>query len=234
MSEAEEYAKAIQSVSDLGEKALDLSEKLGEFFARVFKEPIQEVSGIITDKLRFVRWRRLVKMADEVNKILSEKGVKETRGVPPKLAIPIFEGSSLEDDSSLQHLWNHLLANAMDPSFNAELRYAFIDMIQNITGREALILNNFYNILRREGKLDDITKITDYSLTKGQIIKIVGIDDATYQVSILNLMRMQCIGPAVIKGSSIMMGGEPMPIYKGTDAVVLTPLGVRFVEACIR
>jgi hypothetical protein len=30
-----------------------------------------------------------------------------------------------------------------------------------------------------------------------------------------------------------MFGDEAATIYKGTDAVTLTPLGVRFIEACI-
>ncbi len=233
MTEAEEYAKAVQKVADLGTKALEVSEKLGGFFSRVFREPVQEVSGIITDKLRFVRWRRLVQMSDEVNQILFEKGVKETRGVPPKLALPIFEESSLEDDPSLQYLWNHLLANAMNPEFNGELRYGFIDMIKNITGIEVLILNKFYKILQEEGKLNDISQITNYRLSKEQIMMLVGIEEVTYQISIFNLMRMQCISAAIIRSTAIMFGNETTTIYKGTDAVVLTPLGVKFVEACI-
>ncbi|MFA4901263.1 MAG: Abi-alpha family protein [Desulfobaccales bacterium] len=231
MSEAEEYAKAVQSVADLGTKALDVSEKLGGFFAKVFKEPVQEVSGMITDKLRFVRWRRLIQMDDEVNQILLDRGIRETRGVPPKLALPIFEESSLEDDPSLQYLWNHLLVNAMDPKFNGELRYGFIDMIKNITGVEALILNKFYEILRRNDKLIDITKITNFTLTKEQIMEMVGIDGETYQVSIYNLMRTQCIGPAFLIKAFL---DEAVATYEEADAFVLTPLGVRFVEACMR
>jgi hypothetical protein len=238
MSEAEEYAKAVQSVADLNTKALDVSEKLGAFLARVFKEPVQEVSGIITDKLKFIRWRRLVQIADEVNRILLEKGVNETRGVQPKLALPIFEASTLEDDKSLQNLWNHLLANAMDPRFNDEIRYGFIDMIKNITGIEASILINFYEILGKDGQLGDITKITDFYLTKEQLIEIVNIDEATYLLSIFNLMRMQCIGPAILKKPGVNVNGvrisPDFTIYKGADAVVLTPLGVKFVEACIK
>ena len=232
-SETEELAKAVQRVANLGEKSLDISEKLGGFFARVFNEPIAEVSGMITDKLRFVRWQRLVQMSDDVNKILKERGVKQTRAVTPKLALPIFEEGSLENDENLQQLWNHLLANAMDPQFNGEFRYGFIDIIKNITGIEAVILNNFYEILKSEGHVHDLTNITNYSLKKEQITKMVGIDEATYQVSIFNLMRMQCIGPAILKGG-ISMGNEPLTIYKGTDAVVLTPLGIKFVEACIK
>ncbi len=54
MSEAEEIAKAIQESAKLGEKGLETAEKVGGFVATVFKEPITDVSGLITDKLRFV------------------------------------------------------------------------------------------------------------------------------------------------------------------------------------
>lgn len=238
MSEAEEISKAVQEVAKLGNKSLGVAEKLGTFFSQVFQEPASEVSGMITDHLRFVRWRRLANMVDEVNKILADRNVKETRAVPPKLALPIFEDSSLEEEENLQHLWNHLLANAMDPNFNGELRYGFIDMIKNINGVEALVLNIFYDALHKEGRTSDLTKIWDYSLTKEQIIKIVKIneptyDEPTYQVSISNLMRIQCIGPAILKGG-MKIGSEPITIYKGTEAVVMTPLGIKFVEACIK
>lgn len=234
MSETEEIAKAIQKVASVGEKTLETSEKVGDFFARVFKESIEEVTGMITDKLRFVRWRRLVQMSDDVNIILKEKGINKTRSVPPKIALPIFEESSLEEDPSLQNLWNHLLANSMDPDFNGEIRYGFIEMIKNMTGIEASLLNNFYEILRRENRLNNLGELSNYFLKKEQIKKIVGITGDQYQISVYNLMRMQCIGPAVLKSTGIMMGDEPTTIYKGADAVVLTPLGVKFVEACIK
>lgn len=234
MSDTEEIAKAVQSVAKFGDKVLETSQKVGGFFARVFKEPIQEVSGMVTDRLRFVRWRRLVSMSDEVNQILSSRGIEDTRSVPPKLALPILEEASLEEDPKLQDLWNHLLANAMDPKFSGELRYGFIDMIKGITGIEAAIVNMFYKILKEEGHIQDLTTITKYHLKKDQIMTMVEIDGPTYQVSIYNLMRMQCIGPAIITSTGFMMGDEPTTIYKGTDAVVLTPLGVKFVEACIR
>jgi len=232
MNEVEEIAKAVQGVASFGEKSLEVSEKVGEFFVRVFRDPIDEVAGMVTDRLRFVRWKRLVSMSDEVTLILAARGVDETRPVPPKIALPIFEEGSLEEDESLQKLWSQLLANAMDPSFNGELRYGFIDMIRNITADEASILNEFYGVLDRDGKLANLGQLSNYSLTKEQIASIVGIDDAQYQVSIHNLMRMQCVGPAILRGG-VKMGSEPLTIYKGTDAVVLTPLGVKFVEACI-
>jgi hypothetical protein len=234
MSDTEEIAKAVQNVAKFGEKSLGTAEKLGGFFARVFHGPLEEVSGIITDKLRVVRWRRLVQMSDEVNNLLEGRGIKETRAVPPKLALPILEEGSLEEDGTLQGLWNQLLANAMDPKFNGELRYGFVDMIKNITGIEVSILSNLYAILKTQGHMEDLATVANWHLKKEQIMQIVRIDEATYQLSAYNLMRMQCIAPAVLKSTSIMVGSEFTTIYKGVNAVVLTPLGVKFVEACIR
>jgi hypothetical protein len=233
MSDVEEISKAVQSVAKFGEKSLETSEKVGGFIARVFQEPIAEVSGMITDKLRFVRWKRVVKMSDDVNKILEDRGVKATRPVTPKLALPIIEESSLEEDDSLHALWSKLLANAMDPAFNGELRYGFIDMLKNITGIEATILNTFYEVLKRDGLLSDLARVTNYGLGKEQLMQVVGINEETYQVSVFNLMRMQCVAPLIIKGGA-KLGNEPLTIYKGTDVVTLTPLGLRFVEACIK
>ena len=234
MSEAEEIAKAIQESAKLGEKGLEIADKAGSFFAKVFKEPVDEISGMITDKLRFIRWKRMVEMSDEVNKILEERKIVETRAVPPKIALPIIEEASLEDDPNLQYLWNHLLANAMSPDFNDELRYGFIEMIKEITGIEAKLLNKFYETLRREGRIRPLSKLFDYILNKEQIIHDFGISEDVYAVSVNNLMRMQLLSPGIVKMPSIRMGPEPVTIYKGIDAVTLTPLGVKFVEACMR
>lgn len=233
MNEAAEIAKAIQETAKLGEKGLETAEKAGSFIAKVFKDPIAEVSGLVTDKLRFVRWKRMVQMSDEVNQILEEKGVTETKAVPPKLALPIFEDSSLEEDPNIQSLWNHLLANAMDPKFNDEIRYGFIEMIKNITGTEAQLLNNFYQILKKQGRLSPLEELYKYNLKKEQIIQMLGVTADQYALAANNLMRMQLVGPAILTGG-IRMGSEPVTIYKGIDAVTLTPLGVKFVEACIK
>lgn len=232
-TDAGEIAKAIQETTKLGEKGLDVAEKAGTFFAKVFNEPINEISGMITDKLRFIRWKRMVQMGDEVNKILEDKNIKSTRAVPPKIALPIMEEATLEDDQTIQYLWNHLLANAMNPSFNDEIRYGFIEMIKNITGLEAKLLNEFYNALQKGNQLTPISDIYNYSITKEQFLQILNISPDLYAISVNNLMRLQLLSPAVLKGG-VSMGSEPLTIYKGINAVTMTPLSVKFVEACLR
>jgi len=233
MNEAEEIAKAIQESAKLGEKGLEIADKVGSFFAKVFHEPINEISGMINDKLRFIRWKRMVQMSEEVNTILQQKQIAKTRSVPPKIALPIFEEATLEDDPDLQYLWNHLLANAMNPNFNDEIRYGFIEMIKGITGIEVKLLHEFYKVLRQENKLIPLNKVFEYSVKKEQFISTLKITVDIYAISVNNLMRMQLISPAILKGG-IKIGSEPITIYKGIDAVTLTPLGVKFVEACIK
>lgn len=234
MNETEEIAKAIQESAKLGEKGLEIADKAASFFMKIFREPINEVSGMITDKLRFIRWKRMVQMADDVNKILQEKKIVNTRAVPPKIALPIIEEASLEDDPSLQYLWNHLLANAMNPNFNDELRYGFVEMIKGITGIEAKLLNEFYEILSREGKIRPLSDVFLYSFTKEQIMQTLSISADVYAISVNNLIRMQLFSPAFITDDGTMGGYGQLTVHKGIDAMTLTPLGIKFVEACMK
>jgi hypothetical protein len=233
MSDIEEIAKAVQKASDLGLKALETTEKVGGFFAQVFKEPITEVAGMLTDRLKFARLRRLIDMQSQVNEILSNRLISETRTVSPKLALPLLEEASLEDDADLQQLWNHLLVNAMDPSFEGDLRIGFVEMIRGLTALDAKLIEFFFQLLKREGRLLPLESVIQYSLKKEQIMQALSISEADYQVSAFNLMRVQCIAPAVLKNTGISFGDEATTIYKGIDAVTLTPLGVRFAQACM-
>jgi len=233
MNETEEIAKAIQESAKFGQKGLETAQKAASFFAKVFKAPIEEMSGMVTDKLRFVRWKRLVCMSDEVDQILKEKGIIETRSVPPKLALPILEESSLEEDPIIQVLWNHLLANAMNPNFNSDIRYGFIEMIKGITSREAQLLQFFYNALQQKNALRPLSKLYEYSIKKEFITEELSISDDDYAVAANNLMRMQLVGPAIIKSGIAMGKGDRVTAYKGIDAITMTPLGVLFVEACV-
>jgi hypothetical protein len=233
MSESEEIAKAIQESAKLGAKGLEIADKVGTFFAKVFQEPTSEIAGMITDKLRFIRWRRMVQMSEDVNQILIDKNINQTKAVPPKLALPIMEEASLEEDPDLQHLWNHLLANAMDNNFNDEIRYGFIDMIKGITGLEARLLNKFYESLKKDNNLTPIENVTEYSVTKEQFTTLLKISTSDYSIAANNLMRMQLLAPAILKGG-VQMGNEPMTIFKGIDEVTLTPLSIKFIEACLK
>lgn len=221
MSDAEEIAKAVQSVAQTGEVAIETTRSLGGFLARVFQEPTEEVVGMLTDKLRFVRWKRMVRMSDEVKRILDDRGVVDTRPVPPKLALPIFEESSLEEDDELHQLWCNLLANAMDPDFDGDIRSGFMDILKSLNVIDIRILDFMYGRIQPPSKRAPVHSVQKCAVTGHTLIENLGIDADTYLVSLSNLNRVQCV--------ERRFGVSFAPNHD----VTLTPLGLRFVEACV-
>ncbi len=60
----------------------------------------------------------------------------------------------------------------------------------------------------------------------------MSLDLKDYYVSIHNLFRVQCLAPAILKGG-VKIGNESLTVYKGADAITLTPLGKSFIEICV-
>ncbi len=256
MSETEEVAEAVQEVAKFGQRGLESAEKLGSFLIKALGEPGREVVGMITDKLRFVRWKGMLRTADEVNRILDERAVTETRAVPPKIALPIVEESSLETDDHLHAMWNHLLANAMDPNFKAEIRYAYIEIIKNLTAADARLLQRLYsdwqsNLAksRRRARGWALFEVPDLPAAARsaddprrepfdyeEIVSFLDMDEGGFALSIDNLMRLQLI-------ATFYGGAHPSTFHDfkevkygsdshSTGAFSLTAFGVKFVEAC--
>ncbi len=261
MNDVEEIAKAVQEASKLGGKSLGTAEKVGGFFVKVFKEPTLEVVGIITDKLRFMRWKRTVVMVDEVNGILSARGVTTTRPVPPKLALPILEESSLEEDETLQELWTNLLANAMDPNFETSIRTAYVGIIKELEPIDAKILKTVYSTYKIITFPDRIKKSFSVSqmnllmgVPKKNLLEDLEISEEIYEDSMNNLFRVNCLEPFFDPHIDLLpehskqwdSDGKvklvknlhkytklPIPLYCGTSRVALTLLGKNFIEACL-
>lgn len=231
--EVKEIAKAVTETAKLGNQSVKTTEKILTFIAKVFNEPAIEAAGIATDWLKVFRWKRLVVYSDQVNAILTQRGVKETQSVPPKLALPILENATLEEDDELQALWATLMANAMDPSFKTELRMAYIDIIKSLNPLDVRLLKTFYEALKENPEVD-WNNITKSTLAKEVICKKMGISEQDYELTVFNLFRVQCLAPAILNVGGIFFGGEPATTSKGSQVITMTPLGVKFVESCVQ
>lgn len=231
MSEFEEGAKATAELAKLGTQSVGTAEKMGEFLSRVLGTAPEDAVGLIGDKLAFFRWERQVRMIDNVNEQLYIRGITRVDPVLPKFATPIMENASLEEDDCLQDLWIELLTNALDPNFNEEIRYTFIEIIKSLNPLDVKILSAFYNGLVADNV--GISQIATYRLTKEVLATHLGIPVEECLISIHNLFRVQCLTPG-IKKQNASIGGEQIRFSMGTDVVSMTPLGWRFVEACLK
>lgn len=108
-----ESAKAVQEIAKTTGKAIDAGEKFGVFISRFISGPLEQGMGIFEDKLKYMRWERQVRLMQRADQLMKEICLdKPTRSIPLKLAVPLLEAASLEDDDTLQDLWARLLVNA--------------------------------------------------------------------------------------------------------------------------
>jgi hypothetical protein len=96
MNEIEATAKAMEEVAKTSGKAFEVMRQLGEFTAKVMGEPIEQTVGILTDRLRFIRWERQLRLHDRWKEIAEEKNIDIGRAsLAPKLGLPIIENATL-------------------------------------------------------------------------------------------------------------------------------------------
>ncbi|BBE51820.1 hypothetical protein OYT1_ch2304 [Ferriphaselus amnicola] len=101
-----ETAKAVQEVAKTTGKAIDAGQQFGEFISRYIAGSIEQGFGIVEDKLKYMRWENQVKLMHRAAKLSEQIGLtRPNRAIPLKLAVPLFEAASLEDDERLQDLW---------------------------------------------------------------------------------------------------------------------------------
>jgi len=124
----------------------------------LFSSPVEEFAEILTDQLRFYRWRSALWIAERAKEIREEKGIPKKR-VPIKLLLPLLEEGSKEDeDSEMIELWANLLADA-DSSHNS-FDLMCIDYLRNLTAHEAIILKAIGEVYSEE-KGGTIVRIID-------------------------------------------------------------------------
>ena len=127
-------------------KAIDAVTKFGRFVGRYVDAPLEQASGMLEDRLRFMRWERRLRLMDKADEILAQRGLSTPdRSVPLPVFIPLVEAASLEEDDSMQDRWAALLANAGDSSQEIEVRRAFVSILENLTSLDAAVLDCIYN-----------------------------------------------------------------------------------------
>ena len=118
-----ETAKAVQEVAKTTGKAIDAGKEFGGFISRYIAGSIEQGMGIFEDKLKYIRWERQVRFMRRANQLMKQLGLTQpTRPIPLKLALPLFEAASLEDDDYLQDLWARLLVNAANAETESRSR----------------------------------------------------------------------------------------------------------------
>lgn len=147
MEEVSETAKATQEIAKAAGKGIDATRALGGFVARYIAGPLEQASGIVEDKLAYMRWERQQRFMLRAEEFLRARGLAApTKAVPLKLAIPLLQAASIEDDDELQDMWARLLVNAADAESGIDVKRAFVDILGLMSPLEARILKTIYSM----------------------------------------------------------------------------------------
>jgi hypothetical protein len=214
-------AKATQAVAETTGKLSEATTSFG----RVVKGPIDEMVGILEDRVRFARWKRQLALTDKAEKIMVARGMaKPTRELPINFAVPLLTAAVLEEDDYLQETWARLLVNAGDASTEMELRTAFVEILR---GMSAFDVRN----------LSKLAVATITSSNEPRYVGTMNLPDSCecypgslqgnpnisteVSISLANLIRLGCI-----VSTSGFGGGVNF------FQVVVTELGLALYHAC--
>jgi len=212
-----ETAKATQEVAKTTCKGIEATEKFGSFIAKYISGSLEQGMGIFEDKLKYMRWERQIRLINKAEEVMKSRGlVKPSKPIPLKLAIPLFESASLEDDSYIQDLWVNLLVNSSSDHTKFSLERSYINVLEQLTTLEAKILVTIYSHEFEVNKGYEIQtsllpdqiifreqKNLDFSSKTSEEYQDPKDPNDTIKLALSNLSRLQCLKLAPSLGQEI-------------------------------
>jgi len=248
--EVTESAKAIQEIAKTTGQAINVADKLGQFFARIMKEPIDATCGMLADTLKYKRWERQVALMEKAEKIIVEKKLSLSfRQTSPKLALPIFQNASIEDEESLHDIWAKLLVASIDPEMKNP-RTAFIDIIKQLDPLDVIILKELFELYTSEkiaqekraiqyGSRNEISDPSDIKLRTSNFTQSLSVTGESYRASIDNLQRLGLCRSFIEEDSFEYASpdgdseyADVLSAHGGYNYLCITTLGLDFVKIC--
>jgi hypothetical protein len=250
----EETAEAVKEVAKTTGQAIETIDRLGQFFAKVMAESIDATCGMLADTLKYKRWERQIKLVEKAERLIINKNLTN-KSVPisPKLAIPIFQNASLEDDEVLHDVYAKLLVTAIDPNIQTR-RTAFAEIIRQLEPLDVKLLQAMYVVYEgKERRYIEIKKEMQKthawrykrshppsrtSISKEDMMDNLTVTESDYWESIDNLCRLGLADSYFEEGSIDFEAGDDylsedvITSHGGYDSLCITALGIAFVKIC--
>lgn len=195
----EEVAKAIQEGAKLGQDGVKLAHAIGHSFDHYFGSAAIEMGYWVHDRVRLARLKIVGHQMDLVAKILTRRGVEKVSQIPFRVAAPLVEEMSLEDDEFLQRMWAGLLANSLDPGNDTEPRRNYVRILGGLDPLDAKLLS----FLSRQGwelmkaswapNANIRDDVGPQGFTVKRLSEELGVDESEVRASLLNLFSVGCI-----------------------------------------
>ena len=143
-------AEAASEIAKTTGKAIDALSGVSGFFDRVFGGLVVDSVGLVADRVRLYRYERAIELSHAVERRLRLKGIFETRPVPLKVALPLIEAATLEDDDDLRERWANLLESAMNPDAR-KVERSFVTILSELSSEDASFFEFIWSCLIEAG-----------------------------------------------------------------------------------
>ncbi len=215
----EEEAKAVSEVAKTAGQGIQAVSDFSKFVAQFIGGPLQQVSGMVEDHLWVVRQERRARLSVRLKESMAEFGMEApTRRVEPKIALPILQAASYEEDDELQDMWVRLLVNAANADREIDVTRSLVSILQDFGTLEVQILNVLYSldalIFDQAGVFS--AGLPDEVIHNHKGAKSPGLPAPRIEIAMANLARHGCVLPSV----------------DGFSAVYPTTLGRNLYNAC--
>jgi len=217
----DEEAKATKEIAKTTGKVVDAARECGKFISKFIAGPLEQGMGIFEDKLKYMRWERQLSFMEKANKILTDRGLKvPNRTVPMKIAIPLFQAATVEDDDDLQSVWANLLVNAADKESGVEVTRNFVSILQDMSFVEVQILEKIYSTKKNPEDVIWTQDLPEIALTEMPNENLSGPKEEV-ALALSNLSRLGLLDLGILCSGARAM-----------HAVDDTVLGRKLYEAC--
>ena len=194
---AKEAAKATQEVAKTASNVVDAGRQMGSFVSRFVSGPLEQVSGILEDKLRHIRWERQQRLIRRAEEYMRNQGLSSpNKPVLLKNAIPLLEYATLEEDDDLQDMWVRLLVNGTNESTGVTIERSFIEILAQLSPLEGKILQAIYSLnfaaTQHVGVVTELLPLTACIAEEGAM-KDYKEPARDVRIALANLARLGCV-----------------------------------------
>lgn len=200
-----------------------------KFLGNIINPPMKEIGELLVDKVRFWRFKNQINILNKAKEYLEQNKINPKK-ISLKVLIPLLETGSLEEDEFMQNKWAALLANAVNPDFEEEIKPSFVEILKELTPTEVKLLDKMFEELNKklpEAKYEELFSID-------RICKYLGLSREKYYVMSDNLIRLNLCQSIPIRGMTF--GEVPLKnqlaMIRTKNVSYLTTLGYSFVNAC--
>ncbi|WP_129022344.1 Abi-alpha family protein [Edaphocola flava] len=204
--------------STAAEKAIDM---VSGFLKSIVKEPLQELGGMLTDRIRvhraFLQAKNVAKVKDKC-----EKAGINPKQLNMKVLVPYLDAAALEEDEILQEVWANLLTNYLDPNKTLNTT-VYPSILKDLSSIEVKVLEYLFKYEKEMIRLSDQVDFPQKVTTE--------IASNLERIGLIKEEMLFSEGYAVKKGDRYDITPDKI---LGTRRYVMTNFGREFVKACTR